>query len=50
MTEWTDEIATLFNQRTVGFLAMTFLYRYFHSHLVPQSGKRISKIKGGIEK
>ena len=34
MTNWVAEIATLFNQKTVDFLAMTDLDRYFHPHLV----------------
>ena len=41
MTNWVDEIATSFNQKTVDLLAMTDLDRYFHPHLVLLSSMRV---------
>jgi hypothetical protein len=36
-----DEIATSPNQKTVDFLAMTVLARYFHYHLVLHSSMMV---------
>jgi len=41
MTNWMNEIATSSNQKSVGFLAMTDLDRYFHPHQVARSSVRV---------
>ncbi|MGI6750789.1 MAG: hypothetical protein ACOX6A_09860 [Atribacter sp.] len=55
MIKWVNEIATSYNQRTVGLLTMTILYRHFHPHIVPQCGmnvcsKKLAKVGLELEK
>jgi hypothetical protein len=50
MTDWVAEITTSSNQKTIRFLVMTVLDRYFHCHLVPQSGMKVYPKNKGMSK